>query len=297
MTPHAKEHKSGFTLIELLAVIAIVALLAVTLLPALANTTDHAKRAECANNLRQIAVAVGSYTGEYNGIMPPLKSRDSNPTYPYEMFRYSPPDVIPPTYDSSGGPYNLGLLWSSGILKDGHVFYCPGRLDSTDNNLTYQFYTQKTNWPFGGDPAVSNPGYVRSGYYYYPQSITARVEAGSDAPVRAPVIPFWPAFNDPANTFPYTTWICVPPFKISGMDLSKSMVTDYFLTGLANLPHNISVNPAGLNAVFPDGHVNWQSARGNPNTFDPTLWQAIAGVGIGGANIGLDIRYVLSTLK
>ena len=298
MTSKAHDFKKGFTLVELLAVIAIVALLAATLLPALASTTDHTRRVECANNLRQIAVVLVTYTGEYNDYMPALKWRDSNPNYPYEMFRYSPQNVIPPTYEPNGGPYNLGMLWSSGILKDGHVFYCPGRPDSTDNNFTYQYYTQMTNWPFGGNPfTINNPDYVRSGYYYCPQSKMAKIEPGSDAPVHNPVIPFWPPFNDPANSFVYQTWICVPPFKMSGMDTSKSMVTDYFNSGLNNLSHGYGSNPTGLNAVFPDGHVNWQSARGNPNTFDPTLWQIISGPGAGGATLGLDIRYVLSTLK
>ena len=29
---------------------------------------------------------------------------------------------------------------------------------------------------------------------------------------------------------------------------------------------------AGLNALFTDGHVRWQSARSNPQAFDPALW-------------------------
>ncbi len=61
----------GFTLIELLVVIAIIAILAAMLLPALGRGKGSAQRTACANNLRQLRLALGLYITDNNGLMPP----------------------------------------------------------------------------------------------------------------------------------------------------------------------------------------------------------------------------------
>ena len=58
--------KSGFTLVELLVVIAIIGILIALLLPAIQAAREAARRAQCKNNMKQIALGLHCYHDSHN---------------------------------------------------------------------------------------------------------------------------------------------------------------------------------------------------------------------------------------
>jgi prepilin-type N-terminal cleavage/methylation domain-containing protein len=62
--------KAGLTLVELLIVISVIGVLVALLIPAVLAARESARKTECKNNLKQIALALHAYSASKHGYLP-----------------------------------------------------------------------------------------------------------------------------------------------------------------------------------------------------------------------------------
>jgi prepilin-type N-terminal cleavage/methylation domain-containing protein len=269
----------AFTLIELLVVIAIIGILAALLLPVLSRTKERALRVSCANNLHEIGVGWTVYLGDANAMLPcdyPIPST-ANPWRTYEAYRVVPgvgPGPASPTnltYDSDGrtpagpdGPWNLGLLYSTHAIANPGSFYCPS--EKANQEYTVNYYS---TLGFPSTPVGGSDNEIRTSYNYYPQSKTITAIGGG-------------------HLGPETCR------NINDLNLNLSLFTD-LVQDSNSTPHFAGTRTApGLNALFGDMHVIYETQAKNPTALNMSLWNQ-SGTPIG--NNQQEFEYIMSLWK
>jgi prepilin-type N-terminal cleavage/methylation domain-containing protein/prepilin-type processing-associated H-X9-DG protein len=162
MSPHRCDRGRGFTLIELLVVIAIIAILIALLLPAVQAAREAARRAQCVNNLKQIALAAYNYESAQGSFpMGDEPTRFIDPVYGqcsglylYSAFAYMLPFMEQGT---AYAQYNFTIpsdLYAQGITAGSHPnftagyqlissYLCPSDTPSSPEQLTVNYTARK----------------------------------------------------------------------------------------------------------------------------------------------------------
>ena len=233
----------AFTIIELLVVMAIVGILAGLLLPALNQAKHMAREVNCANNMRQINVALMVYAGSNDDFLP----------------------VEPTEHNPHGGLLRALRAYEDESLLD--AFYCPqaGFMET---------YAQHTGYvPVGATDSVidtpENRAAGRISYVYW-----SFLENKTDGTGYWRGMPFYPRVltvrgvrmvPDP-STLRTTKEKSSDLLQIEYFDqycnLSTSqtwVLTDFFRRGLvdgekAPFAH-VRFHQGGMNVLFLDGHV------------------------------------------
>lgn len=153
---HRRPHRSGFTLVELLVVIGIIALLISIVIPTIGRARDMGTRVGCANNLRQIMLAVKTYSMDWEGYIPYAENHGSSGASPWTgagwLYQAARLSTIA---DFKQDQVKYGVLWK--YLNTYDVYHCPADtppyLGGTTRN-THQMASYMMNDAASGNGAA-----------------------------------------------------------------------------------------------------------------------------------------------
>jgi prepilin-type N-terminal cleavage/methylation domain-containing protein len=151
--PDLRACRRAFTLVELLVVIAIIGLLIALLLPAVQAARESARRAQCANNLKQIGLSVQTYHDAKKFLPPARIGGGGHATWAALILPYIEQEAAGELWDFSMSYYRQTAAAQQTQVR---IYYCPSRRSPPQLSVTGDIPADAPA-PTGAD-AVNKPG-------------------------------------------------------------------------------------------------------------------------------------------
>jgi prepilin-type N-terminal cleavage/methylation domain-containing protein len=166
-SPHCIFGRRAFTLVEMLVVISIIAVLAALLLPAIQMAREAARKAQCSNNLKNLALAMQQFD-QAKGQYPASRTFWNAPSY-VKPATWSGAATATLTWVHEAMPYfekqDMRLKVESTLASGGtvqqvfgkiNILLCPS--DEIDNNIAVNPQNGSGNYPYSQLSYACNAG-------------------------------------------------------------------------------------------------------------------------------------------